>query len=103
MSIYVQAQNLTDERSGDDESRATPSWLEYQTYGRRCMLGATYKFGARSAAAAAAAAASAAASAAAAGDADVPGWIGDPGDGRLPGAAAASTAAAAGAGARQLI
>src|SRR5882672_3805958 len=40
-------------------------------------------------ASAAAAAASAAASAATSGDADVSGWLGDPGDGRVPGSAAA--------------
>ena len=52
------------------------------------------------AAAAAASAAASAASAAASGDADVPGRLGDPGDGHLPGAAASASAAAAGARAR---
>ena len=52
-----------------------------------------------SAASAASAAATPAASAASS-DADVPGWIGDPGDGYVPGAASASAAAAAGARAR---
>ena len=50
-------------------------------------------------AASAAASAAPAASAAASGDADVPGWVGDPGYGDLPGATATATAAAAGAGA----
>jgi len=56
----------------------------------------------RGSAAAAAAAASAAASASAAtsGDADVPGWVGDPGDGRMSGSAASASAATTGARAR---
>ena len=54
-----------------------------------------------SAAAASAASASAsAASAASSGDADVPGWFGDPGDGYVSGSAASAAAAAAGARAR---
>jgi hypothetical protein len=53
-----------------------------------------------SAASAAAAAAASAASAATSGDADVPGRVGDPGDGRMSGSAAAASAAAAGARAR---
>jgi hypothetical protein len=53
----------------------------------------------RSAATAATAAATstAAAAAAASGDADVPGWFGDLGNGDLPGTASASAAATAGA------
>ncbi len=47
-----------------------------------------------------AAAASAAASAATSGDADLPGRLGDPGDGHLSAAAASAAAAAAGAGTR---
>ena len=53
----------------------------------------------RQLAAASASAASAAASAAASGDADLPGRLGDPGDGRLSAAAAAAAPAAASAGA----
>ena len=52
--------------------------------------------------AAAASAAAASAASAASGDADVPGWIGDPGDGYLPGSAASASAAASGARARPL-
>ena len=48
----------------------------------------------------AAAAAAASASAASSGDADLPGRLGDPGDGHLSAAAAAAASAAAGAGAR---
>jgi len=54
-----------------------------------------------SAASAAPTAASSAASAAS-GDADVPGWLGDPGDRHLPGSAASASAAASGARARAL-
>ena len=54
----------------------------------------------RGSAAAAASAAASAASAAASGDADLPGRLGDPGDGRLPGPAAAAAAARTGARAR---
>ena len=61
-----------------------------------------YNFGSgRSAAtAAASSAATTTASSASTCNADLPGRIGDPGDGRLPGAAAAASAAAAGTGAR---
>src|SRR5687767_1667884 len=44
--------------------------------------------------------AAASAASAASGDADVPGRLGDPGNGRVPGSAAAAAAAAAGARAR---
>ncbi len=57
------------------------------------------KWGPSERAAAAAASAAPAAAAAAAGDADLPGRIGDPGDGQLPAAATAAAAAAASAGA----
>lgn len=50
LSLYLQGQNLTDERQA---TTALPgvqeSWLKYQTYGRRFLAGATYKFGARAA------------------------------------------------------
>ena len=59
------------------------------------LLSLIYNFSASGSASAAAAAAAAAASAAC--DADVPGRLGDPGDGRLSGSAAAAAAAAAGA------
>ena len=42
------------------------------------------------------------AASAASGDADVPGWLGDPGDGHVPGTAASASAAATGARARLL-
>jgi len=46
LSLYAQVQNLTNERSA---TLALPnvqdSWLKYQSYGRRFLLGATYKFG----------------------------------------------------------
>ena len=53
-------------------------------------------------AAASAAAAAASAASAASGDADVPGWLGDPGYGNVPGTASSASAAAAGARARPL-
>jgi iron complex outermembrane receptor protein len=50
LSLFLQGQNLTDERQAtiaiQDES---DTWLKYQTYGRRFLAGATYKFGARAA------------------------------------------------------
>jgi hypothetical protein len=52
------------------------------------------------ASASAATAAAPAASAATSGDADVPGWLGDSGDGRMSGSAASASAAASGARAR---
>ena len=48
LSIYLQGQNLTDERQATIADRHAPeSWLKYQTYGRRFLAGATYKFGAK--------------------------------------------------------
>src|SRR5258705_2799950 len=50
LSVFVQGQNLTDERQATIALAGEPdSWLKYQTYGRRFLLGATYKFGARAA------------------------------------------------------
>ena len=47
LSVYLQGQNLTNERSATIAIESQPqSWLKYQTYGRRFLLGATYKFGA---------------------------------------------------------
>ncbi|HKC04117.1 MAG TPA: TonB-dependent receptor [Sphingomicrobium sp.] len=47
LSVYVQGQNLTNERSATIGVIDIPgSWLKYQTYGRRFLIGATYKFGA---------------------------------------------------------
>jgi iron complex outermembrane receptor protein len=46
LSVFVSGENLTNERSA---TLAIPNladtWLKYQTYGRRFMIGATYKFG----------------------------------------------------------
>jgi iron complex outermembrane receptor protein len=48
LSLYVQGQNLTNERSaslpGNPANDVT--YLRYQTYGRRFLAGFTYKFGA---------------------------------------------------------
>jgi iron complex outermembrane recepter protein len=48
LSIYLQGQNLTDERQATQaeiNGRAYPdTWLKYQTYGRRFLAGFTYKF-----------------------------------------------------------
>lgn len=49
LSLYVQGQNLTDERSATlglfDNGRTDPlGYLKYQTYGRRFVAGFTYKF-----------------------------------------------------------
>jgi iron complex outermembrane receptor protein len=48
LSVYVQGQNLTDERQAtvaDVNGQAFPgAWLKYQTYGRRFLAGFTYKF-----------------------------------------------------------
>jgi iron complex outermembrane receptor protein len=45
LSVYVQGQNLTNERSATIGVIGHPeSWYKYQTYGRRFLLGATYKF-----------------------------------------------------------
>jgi iron complex outermembrane receptor protein len=47
LSVYVQGQNLTNERQATLGLSSQPdSWLKYQTYGRRFLIGATYKFGA---------------------------------------------------------
>jgi iron complex outermembrane recepter protein len=48
LSLFVQGQNLTDERQAtlaDVNGQPYPdSWLKYQTYGRRFLAGFTYKF-----------------------------------------------------------
>ena len=45
LSVYVQGQNLTNERSATIGVINLPnSWYKYQTYGRRFLAGATYKF-----------------------------------------------------------
>jgi len=50
LSVYAQGQNLTDERQATLALENNPdSWLKYQTYGRRFLVGATYKFGQRAA------------------------------------------------------
>jgi iron complex outermembrane recepter protein len=47
LSVYLQAQNLTNEPFVTNDGSGNPlRILDYQTYGRRWMLGATYKFGA---------------------------------------------------------
>lgn len=47
LSLYLQGQNLTDERSATVANPDVPlSYLKYQTYGRRFLAGFTYKFGA---------------------------------------------------------
>jgi iron complex outermembrane receptor protein len=49
LSVYVQGQNLTDERQAtiqDNASTDQTAFLKWQTFGRRFVLGATYKFGA---------------------------------------------------------
>jgi iron complex outermembrane receptor protein len=46
LSLFLQAQNLTNERSATISFPDKPgTWLKYQSYGRRFLLGATYKFG----------------------------------------------------------
>lgn len=51
LSVYAQGQNLTNERSATvGVIGKLDSWYKYQTYGRRFILGATYKFGANPAA-----------------------------------------------------
>ncbi|HEX3676572.1 MAG TPA: hypothetical protein VHU79_04160, partial [Sphingomicrobium sp.] len=46
LSVYVSGENLTNERSATVTFADVPtSWLKYQDYGRRIMVGATYKFG----------------------------------------------------------
>jgi iron complex outermembrane receptor protein len=50
LSVFVQGQNLTDERQATIQFKGeTQSWLKYQNYGRRFLVGATFKFGARAA------------------------------------------------------
>lgn len=45
LSLYVQGQNLTDERSATVADTSIPKeYLKYQTYGRRFLAGFTYKF-----------------------------------------------------------
>jgi iron complex outermembrane recepter protein len=48
LSLYIQGQNLTDEKQAtvaDVNGQAFPgAWLKYQTYGRRYLAGFTYKF-----------------------------------------------------------
>ncbi len=46
LSLYLQAQNVTDERSATVASGASndQTFLKYQTYGRRFLAGFTYKF-----------------------------------------------------------
>jgi iron complex outermembrane recepter protein len=48
LSLYLQGQNLTDERQAtlaEVNGQAYPdAWLKYQTYGRRFLAGFTYKF-----------------------------------------------------------
>ena len=47
LSVYLQGLNLTNEPFVTTESRADHlQVIDYQRYGRRWMLGATYKFGA---------------------------------------------------------
>ncbi|MFL6726171.1 MAG: TonB-dependent receptor [Sphingomicrobium sp.] len=46
LSVYLQAQNLTNEPFRTIDGSLNPlRIIDYQTYGRRWMLGATYKFG----------------------------------------------------------
>jgi iron complex outermembrane receptor protein len=48
LSLYLQGQNLTNERQATIGLSDNPdTWLKYQTYGRRYLAGATYKFGGR--------------------------------------------------------
>ncbi len=48
LSLYVQGQNLTDERQATlaeiSGAAVDDAWLKYQTYGRRFLAGFTYKF-----------------------------------------------------------
>ncbi len=48
LSLYVQGQNLTDERQATlaeiNGAGVDDAWLKYQTYGRRFLAGFTYKF-----------------------------------------------------------
>jgi len=55
LSLYLQGQNLTDERSAtvqDNASTNDTAFLRWQTFGRRFVAGFTYKFGAEAPAAA---------------------------------------------------
>jgi iron complex outermembrane receptor protein len=46
LSVFLQGQNLTNERQATIAVQNNPdTWLKYQTYGRRYLAGATYKFG----------------------------------------------------------
>ena len=49
LSVYVQALNLTDEPFVTTNPGQDLQVIDYQKYGRRWMLGASYKFGARAA------------------------------------------------------
>jgi iron complex outermembrane receptor protein len=45
LSVYLQGQNLSNERQATIGVVSLPqSWLKYQTYGRRFLAGFTYKF-----------------------------------------------------------
>jgi iron complex outermembrane recepter protein len=48
LSLYLQGQNLTDERQATlaeiNGAAVQDAWLKYQTYGRRFLAGFTYKF-----------------------------------------------------------
>lgn len=48
LSLYIQGQNLTDERQATlaqiNGAGVNDAWLKYQTYGRRYLAGFTYKF-----------------------------------------------------------
>ena len=98
---YFNGNKVKDSILEDDDGTLVPIDFSTRLKSHSMLASLIYNFGAPAAAAAATAAA-AAASAATSGDADVPGRLGDPGDGRLPGAAAAAAAAAAGAGTRSL-
>ena len=102
LSIYLQGLNLTNEPFvTEDGSGNALRIIDYQRYGRRWMLGAIVQVRRLLRRLRLRPAAASATAAAAAGDADLPGRIGDPGDGRLPGSAASATAAArSGAGTR---
>ena len=44
LSIFVQGQNLTDEPFVTDDPRDSRAVIDYQTYGRRFLAGASFKF-----------------------------------------------------------
>ena len=50
LSLYLQAQNLTNEPFVTFNPGHRDQVIDYQRYGRRWQLGATYKFGGRAAA-----------------------------------------------------